>query len=169
MYIGIQENKIRFYVADVTNAGFYPNTIWKETEEAYVLNDDMTEYIKKPENYEEILAQKERERLNSLSLTAADVERAIYKAKGMDFDDVLELAKQANEIQTVSLADDEPVDKIDIKALKIELKANSFYRGHPYINQIGALLGYTSDDLDYLFQNKELPEKETIVESNELT
>ena len=95
-------------------------------------------------NYEEILAQKERERLNSLSLTAADVERAIYKAKGMDFDDVLELAKQANEIQTVSLADDEPVDKIDIKALKIELKANSFYR----------------DDLDYLFKNKELPSKE---------
>lgn len=110
------------------------------------------------ENWEKEREEKERERINSLSLTAADIERALYKAKGIDFDDVIELAKQANEVQTVSLADDKPANTIDIKALKIELKANNFYRGHPYINQIGALLGYSSEDLDYLFQNKELPE-----------
>ncbi len=86
--------------------------------------------------------QKERERINMLSLTAADVERAIYKAKGIDFDDIIELVK------------DNP--DIDVKALKIELKANNFYRGNPYVEQIGALLGYSSDELDYLFENKEL-------------
>ena len=47
---------------------------------------------------------------------------------------------------------------IDIKALKIELKANNFYRGNDYVNQIGTLLGYSSDDLDYLFENGTLPE-----------
>ncbi len=86
--------------------------------------------------------QKERERINMLSLTAADVERAIYKAKGIDFDDIIELVK------------DNP--DIDVKALKIELKANNFYRGNPYVEQLGALLGYSSDELDYLFENKEL-------------
>ena len=90
---------------------------------------------------EEIL-QNERNRINMLSLTAADVERAIYKDKGIDFDDIIELIK------------DNP--DIDVKALKIELKANNFYRGNPYVEQIGTLLGYTSDELDYLFINKEL-------------
>ena len=92
---------------------------------------------------EEEKAQKERERIGMLSLTRADVERALYKSKGIDFDDVIELVK------------DNP--EIDIKALKIELKANNFYRGNPYINQIGALLNLNPDNLDYLFINGELP------------
>lgn len=96
---------------------------------------------------EEEIKQKEMERINMLSLTAADVERAIYKAKGMDFDDILAF-----------ISSNQP-EGLDIKALKIELKANNFYRGNPYVEQIGKLLGYTSDDLDYLFENKELPEK----------
>ena len=90
-------------------------------------------------------AQKERERINMLSLTAADVERAIYKAKGMDFDDIL------------AFISSNPPEGLDIKALKIELKANNFYRGNPYVEQIGTLLGYTSEELDYLFQNKKFP------------
>ena len=92
---------------------------------------------------EEEKAQKERECIGMLSLTRADVERALYKSKGIDFDDVIELVK------------DNP--EIDIKALKIELKANNFYRGNPYINQIGALLNLSPDNLDYLFINGELP------------
>ncbi len=91
---------------------------------------------------EEELQAQEREHLNMLSLTAADVERAIYKAKGIDFEDILKLVK------------DNP--DIDVKALKIELKANNFFRGNPWINQIGAILGYSSEDLDYLFKNGEL-------------
>ena len=83
-----------------------------------------------------------RDRIDNLTLTGADVERAIYHAKGMDFDDILELVAK------------NPPEGLDIKALKIELKANNFVRKHPYINIIGGLLGYTSDDLDYLFENK---------------
>ena len=96
---------------------------------------------------EEEKSQKEKERIKMLALTAADVERAIYKAKGMDFEDIVEFIKS------------NPPEGLDIKALKIELKANNFYRGNPYVEQIGTLLGYSSDDLDYLFQNKELPKQ----------
>lgn len=90
------------------------------------------------EEYKEQKQKEERERLDNLSLTAADVERAIYKAKGMDFDDILELVK------------DNP--EIDLKALKIELKANNFYRGNPYINTVGALLGFMETQLDEFFE-----------------
>lgn len=104
-------------------------------------------------DYKEEQAKKERERINMLSLTAADVERAIYKARGIDFEDILELVKNNPEI--------------DIKALKIELKANNFYRGNPYIDTIGIMLGYSTEDLDNLFETGSLPVIEKDLNSGE--
>ena len=89
-----------------------------------------------------------------LNMTGADVERAIYKVKGIDFDDILAMVK------------DNPA--IDEKALKIEFKANNFYRGNPYIEQVGALLGFTSEMLDRFFETKdyhELLPKEVVDEN----
>lgn len=138
--------------------------LYQKTPNKYIYLDG--EIVENP-NYEAEEAQKERERLDMLSLTAADVERAIYKDKGIDFEDVIEMVRgievqRTSNVSTESNTSNPPAlqPSIDIKALKIELKANNFYRGNPYINQIGALLGYTSDDLDYLFENKELPIKE---------
>ena len=44
---------------------------------------------------------------------------------------------------------------IDIKALKIELKANNFYRGNPYVDTVGALLGFTKKQLDNFFETND--------------
>ena len=102
-------------------------------------------------NYEAEQAQKERERLDMLNLTAADVERAIYKAKGMDFDDVVALVEQYNEAAPMDTESQSAA--IDIKALKIELKANNFYRGSEWVDKIGSLLGFTSSQLDLFFKD----------------
>lgn len=91
-------------------------------------------------NYETEEAQKEAERIAKLYLTGADVERGIYQAKGMDFDDIIAFV-MAN-----------PPEGLDIKALKIELKANHFYRGNPYVDSIGNLLGFTKEQLDKFFE-----------------
>lgn len=97
------------------------------------------------EEYKQEQAQKEAERIAMLNLTAADVERAIYKAKGIDFEDVLA------QLEAMPLAEgQEPV--VDLKALKIELKANNFYRGNPYINTIGQFLGLSTSQLDSFFE-----------------
>ena len=106
--------------------------------EKYMYQDG--EIILDPD-YEEKQAQEERERIAQLYLTGADVERGIYQAKGMDFDDILAFVT-AN-----------PPEGIDIKALKIELKANHFYRGNPYVSAIGALLGFTEEQLDLFFED----------------
>ena len=82
----------------------------------------------------------EEERIAKLYLTGADVERGIYQAKGMDFEDILAMVTQ---LQPQGL---------DIKALKIELKANNFYRGNPYVNTIGLLLGFNKKQLDKFFE-----------------
>ena len=88
-------------------------------------------------------AKVEAERVAKLNLTAADVERGIYKAKGIDFNDILEL---------VAL---NCPSGIDIKALKIELKANNFYRGNVYVDVIGNLLGLTQRQLDKFFETND--------------
>ena len=96
---------------------------------------------------------KERERLDKLTLTPADVERALLKAKGMDFEDLKAFLK------TQGYTD------LQIKAIGVELRANDFFRGATLdniriVDAIGALLGYTSADMDYLFEHKELPATE---------
>lgn len=104
-------------------------------------------------NYEAEQAQKERERLSMLNLTAADVERAIYKAKGMDFDDIIALVEQYNEAAPLD-AEGNPAG-VDIKALKIELKANNFYYGSEWVNKIGSLLGFTEAQMLEFFKTKD--------------
>ena len=94
-----------------------------------------------PMKTDEQKEQAEKERIAMLNMTGADVERAIYKVKGIDFDDILAMVK------------DNPT--IDEKALKIEFKANNFFRGNPYIEQVGALLGFTSKMLDKFFETKD--------------
>jgi hypothetical protein len=94
-------------------------------------------------NYEEEQKQKERERLDMLYLTGADVERGIYQAKGMDFEDIIRVLSNS------------PQEGLDLKALKIELKANHFYRGNPYVNAVGTLLGFTTEQLDKFFETND--------------
>ena len=85
-----------------------------------------------------------------LNLTAADVERGIYKAKGMDFDDVIALVESYNEAAPLD-TEGNPAG-VDIKALKIELKANNFYYGNPYVKQIGTILGFTDEQMLEFFK-----------------
>lgn len=157
-YIHIENNKIiscgecpmdePFQSIEVTEELYND---FSEDTDRYIYQDG--EIIPNPD-YEEIKRQKERQRLDALTLTPADVERALYKAKQMDFDDLKALIVQA-------------LPTIDIKALSIEFRAKDFYRGAEangmrLFDVVGALLGYSSDDMDYLFQNKELPSGETL-------
>ena len=89
---------------------------------------------------QEELNQQERDRKDMLALTRCDVLKALYQAKGITPNDIKALLKD------------------NVEAL-IELEyAQNFYRGHPMIKAIGEQLGFTSDDLDYLFENKKFKE-----------
>lgn len=110
-----------------------------------------TAIIENPD-YEETKRQKERQRLDALTLTPSDVERALYRAKQMDFEDLKALIAQQ-------------IPSIDIKGLAIEFRAKDFYRGAMangvrLFDVVGQLLGYSPQDMDYLFIHKELPEEE---------
>lgn len=110
---------------------------------------------------EEELQEQQKQAKDLLTLTPADVERALYKAKGMDFEDLKALIA-------------EKLPTIDTKALAIEFRAKDFYRGAEVngvrlFDVVGSLLGYTTEDIDNLFLTKELPAAADKEESNEDT
>ena len=158
MYLGYQNGKIKFYTEEMLNPSFYELDRQEYTDKEYVLDGE--EYVLKDEAWEEKQKQAERERIAKLYLTGADVERGIYQAKGMDFDDIMAFV-MAN-----------PPQGLDVKALKIELKANHFYRGNPYVSAVGALLGFTEEQLDKFFETNDytvlLPAEEPTVSEMEI-
>ena len=117
----------------------------------YVWNGEAV--IENP-NYEADKQAQHRRELDELTLTPADVERALYYSElKMDFDDLKAFIH-------------EKLPNLDIKGLSIEFRAKDFYRGAidkssgmRIFDAVGALLGYSSDDMDYLFEHKELPVK----------
>lgn len=113
---------------------------------------DGTKIAENP-NYEEDKKAQRRQELDQLTLTPSDVERALYYSElHMDFDDLKAFIH-------------EKLPTLDIKGLAIEFRAKDFYRGavdrdgNRIIDIVGALLGYTVEDMDYLFENGELPVK----------
>ena len=127
---------------------YYDGKVFTAEPGRYYTDDDGQWQKKTDEEFETEKTQAEAERIAMLNLTAADVERAIYKAKGIDFDDIIALC----EAQPLS---EEGTQTIDIKALKIELKANNFYRGNRYIDAVGGLLGFSKQQLDEFFETND--------------
>lgn len=99
-------------------------------------------YQELPKSIKEIIIpeseehKKERERyiLSKLSLTQREVFLALYKDKGITPESI------SSQITDV-------LSKIEFE------KAERYYRGNPLIDIIGQELGYTTEQLDYLFLN----------------
>lgn len=91
------------------------------------------------ENWEKEKEEAERQRLDMLSLTKREVFLALYHDKGI-----------TPEQLRAQIQSTEALIEFDYAEL--------YYRGNPLINSIGALLGYTPEQLDYLFINKEFPD-----------
>lgn len=143
-----------YYIGQIFEEMYPPEaSIWADENNAVIdeiepLNDKRRFIINEvPEPTEEEI----RAMLDGLTLTPADVERALYKAKGMDFEDLKALIAQQ-------------IPSIDIKGLAIEFRAKDFYRGAEaggmrLFDVVGQLLGYSPEQMDYLFIHKELPEE----------
>ena len=99
--------------------------------------------------------QQEKIRIANLNLTGADVERGIYQAIGKDFEDIVEMVEASQKPSLDGEGAEGRWGDIDIKALKIEFKANHFYRGNPYVSAIGNLLGFTEAQLDKFFETND--------------
>ena len=113
----------------------------KEVEEGYVVYDFELMTV---EEMEAKQAQKERERLDKLSMTRGDVFEALILAKGLTKPQIRTMIEQA-ELDTVT------------KALYLNRfdEALEFYRGYPIFDMLGQALGVTGAMLDMFFDTKD--------------
>lgn len=135
---------MEFEIGQIFEGEYPPEAaVWcNERGDCYIEEIDAVDGVRRFE-IKEIAPETEEEkraRLNMLSLTKREVFLALYKAKGLTPDQL-----------KAQITDPEALIEFEY--------ANDYYRGNPLINQIGAMLGYSGDDLDYLFVNKELPPK----------
>lgn len=103
-------------------------------------------------------AQKERERLDNLSMTRGDVFEALILAKGLGKAQIRAMIEQA-ELDTVT------------KALYLNRfdEALEFYRGYPIFDMLGEALGITGEMLDKFFETRDYHELITKEVGNENT
>ena len=137
MFLGYQKGKIKFYTEEELDADLYNLDESVETDDEYVLEGE--EYVIKDAAWEERERQREQERIAKLSLTKREVFLALFRDKGI-----------TPEQLKAQITDPEALIEFDY--------ATEYFRGNPLINQIGVMLGYTTEQLDYLFEHKELPQ-----------
>lgn len=99
------------------------------------------EVIDNTEEYEAEKAKQEAERIAKLSLTKREVFLAIYQDKGITPEQI-----------RAQITDQSALIEFDY--------AEKYYRGNPLIDLLGMALGYTKEQLDHLFEYKELPKVE---------
>lgn len=145
MYLGYQNNKIKFYTEQPLDKALYNLDKVEETELEYVLDGE--EYVLKDEAWEEKQAQKERKRLDNLSMTRGDVFEALILAKGLGKAQLRSMIENA-ELDTTT------------KALYLNRfdEALEFYRGYPIFDMLGQTLGITGEMLDKFFETKDYHE-----------
>jgi hypothetical protein len=149
MYYTIQNNEIFMSNSISALSNFYDNVKPLPADyEAGKYIVENNQLVLNP-NYEAEKEQQEKERIAQLYLTGADVERGIFKARGADFEDIIKMIGQ------MQIDSDPRTEGIELKALQIELKANHFYRGNPYVSAIGQLLGFTEEQLDQFFETND--------------
>lgn len=135
MYYTIQENGL--LTADNKQAltRFYDNVLpLPEDYEVgkYVVKNG--ELVRNP-NYEAQKAKEEAMRIAQLSLTKREVFLAIYQDKTITPEQI-----------RAQITDQQALIEFDY--------AEKYYRGNPLIDILGQALGYTKEQLDYLFKNK---------------
>lgn len=137
--------KISFIFEKYLNAmwgqwGIYDNQIQDATSleelDSLVFDYDIEiDYDETPEEKAQRIAQ--------LFLTKADVLIALYKDKGITPDNIKSMLSDNTEA----------LIRFDY--------ASNYYRGDSVVVSLGAALGYTSDELDYLFEHKHFPIKDS--------
>ena len=112
--------------------------------------------------YEDEKAQRERERLNLLSMTRGDMFEAIILAFGKTKADIRSMIENVEGLTDIERA--LYLNRFD--------EALDFYRGYPAIDLIGKMLGVSSEQLDKFFKTKDYHEllpkgNNTIMEGGE--
>ena len=136
MYLGYQNGKIKFYSEEYLNPTFYQLDKQEYTENAYVYDEELEEFVLDDEAWKEKQARKERERIAKLKLTKREVFLGLFQAKGV-----------TPEMIKAQITD--PMALIEFEY------ANDYFRGNPLIDIVGGAMGITPEQLDKFFETND--------------
>ena len=149
MYLGYQDNVIKFFVEEPLDPNFYPVDEWVETEDDYALDGD--HYVIKDQAWEEEQARREAERIAKLHLTRGDVFRALLMARGVTRAQLRAMIEQLPDNTTEqSIAKEMALIDFD--------EALEFYRGVSLIDTLGSALGISSQQMTRFFETNDYHE-----------
>ena len=149
MYLGYQDNVIKFFVEEPLEGPCYVVDRWEYTEDDYALDGD--HYVIKDQAWEDEQARKEAERIAKLHLTRGDVFRALLLAKGVTRAQLRAMIEQ--------LPDNTTEQSITKEMALIDFdEALDFYRGVSLIDTLGAQLGITSEKMTRFFETNDYHE-----------
>lgn len=142
--IYFNENKEAFGFAIDNYIATIDDETWSqyaEKDKWDIIDGVFTDITNTPE-YIEKEKEKAKLELAMKSLTKREVFLALYRDKGIT----------PEQIRSMIVDNQEALIEFDY--------ANDYYRFNPLINSIGTSLGYSEEDIDYLFINKEFKKQE---------
>ena len=146
MYLGYQDNKIKFYTENELPIEFYNLDKSEYTEEEYVLDGE--EYVLKDEEWERRQAEKERERLNELSMTRSDFFDGMIMAFGLDSKELRVIVENV-------------LNSINITPVQIRVALNNydnalnFYRKHTLFELLSGIKISVTEDKSIFITSKQ--------------
>lgn len=110
----------------------------------YIYDKVKQEIVLNPD-YEEITRKKEEERISNLFMTRGDMFEALILAFGKDKNDIRAMIESLQDLTEVE-------KKLYLNRFD---EALNFYRSHPAVDLLGAMLGISKERMDKFFDTKD--------------
>lgn len=148
MFIQINKNKIMAWAEQPFDGCTHDVDIdyndYTNNPDKYIYDKDKQEIVLNPE-YENILAEREAERISKLSMTRGDMFEALILAFGKDKNDIRLMVENIPDLTEVE-------KKLYLNRLD---EALNFYRNHPAVDLLGTMLGVSKERMNKFFDTKD--------------
>lgn len=148
MFVQIEKNKVIAWAAypfdGCTHEVEVDYNDYNNNPDKYIYDKSKQEIVINP-NYEDILKKKEEERISRLFMTRGDMFEALILAFGKDKNDIRLMIENLPELTEVER-------KLYLNRFD---EALNFYRSHPAVDLLGAMLGISKERMDKFFDTKD--------------
>lgn len=148
MFVQIEKNKVIAWAAYPFDGCTHEVEVdyddYTNNPDKYIYDKVKQEIILNPD-YEEIKRKKEEERISNLFMTRGDMFEALILAFGKDKNDIRVMIENLPDLTEVER-------KLYLNRFD---EALNFYRSHPAVDLLGAMLGISKERMDKFFDSKD--------------
>ena len=148
MFVQIEKNKVIAWAAYPFDGCTHEVDVdyddYTNNPDKYIYDKAKKEIILNP-YYEDIVRKKEEERISNLFMTREDMFEALILAFGKDKNDIRAMIENLPDLTEVER-------KLYLNRFD---EALNFYRSHPAVDLLGAMLGISKERMDKFFDTKD--------------